>query len=455
MGAPQRRLAAIMFTDIVGYSAMMQKDEAITNRLRKRHREVFSRLTKKYDGEILQYYGDGTLSIFYSTAAAVECAVDIQRELKQDPKVPLRIGIHTGDITFSEEDVYGDGVNIASRIESLCVPGGIFVSGKVYDDIKNHHSLRAKSVGAYGLKNIQDNIAVYAITNPGITIPRQGLVQSVKAKPSSKTRRKSNKRHFLKSRKTAAKLAFPFGLFGVHRFYLGQKFYGVLYALFFILGIVEGEALLIVAPPVISFLDMLIFRSMSDEEFDLKYNKGLSSRSLHQSGQIENTRTQDEQLSSQKSFLKAQFERHKSAGLEHFRNYDFQGAIEAFSEANEIKYDDADVHFLLARAYSMTEDAQNALTHLDAAVAFGLNVYQIKLADDLAFLRLQPEFKEFEKSNYRLLEKRKPIARKKADSPETFAPSKDFLEQLKKLNELREKGYLTEEEFIKQKERLR
>ena len=82
MSKRQRRLAAIMFTDIVGYSAMMQKDEAITNRLRNRHREVFTRLTEQYDGEILQYYGDGTLSIFYSTAAAVECAVEIQRELK-------------------------------------------------------------------------------------------------------------------------------------------------------------------------------------------------------------------------------------------------------------------------------------------------------------------------------------------------------------------------------------
>ncbi len=457
MGTPQRRLAAIMFTDIVGYSAMMQKDEAITNRLRKRHREVFNRLTKKYDGEILQYYGDGTLSIFYSTAAAVECAVDIQRELKQDPKVPLRIGVHTGDITFSEEDVYGDGVNIASRIESLCVPGGIFVSGKVYDDIKNHHSLRAKSVGAYGLKNIQDNIAIYAITNPGITVPKQALAQPVKTQSSRpKVKRRGRKQGVLKSRKTASKLAFPFGLFGAHRFYLGQRFYGILYPLFFIMGIIEGEALMIVVPPVISFLDMLIFRSMSDEEFDLKYNKGLSSRILQRSDPLENDRAQDEQLSSQKSLLKAQFERHKSVGLKHFRNYDFEGAIEAFSEANELKYDDADVHFLLARAYSMLEDAKNAITHLDAAVAFGLNIHQIKLADDLAFLRLQPEFKVFEQSNYRLLEKPKPVAQKKKREPEKpIGPSKDFLEQLKKLNELREKGYLTEEEFIQQKERLK
>ena len=185
-----------------------------------------------------QYYGDGTLSIFYSTAAAVECAVDIQRELKQDPKVPLRIGIHTGDITFSDEDVFGDGVNIASRVESLCVPGGIFVTGKVYDDIKNHPTIRAKSVGDFGLKNIKDNTAIYAISNPGITVPNRRLESlttqntNSSSKRSKKAKQKKTKLPTVaKSKATATKLAFPFGLFGVHRFYLGQKLLGILYPL--------------------------------------------------------------------------------------------------------------------------------------------------------------------------------------------------------------------------------
>ena len=473
MSKRQRRLAAIMFTDIVGYSAMMQKDEVITSRLRNRHREVFTRLTEQYDGEILQYYGDGTLSIFYSTAAAVECAVDIQRELKQDPKVPLRIGIHTGDITFSDEDVFGDGVNIASRVESLCVPGGIFVTGKVYDDIKNHATIRATSVGDFGLKNIKDNTTIYAITNPGITIPKRKLIAPTSA-PSPKSRKKPKKKGKLKvakSKETATKLAFPFGLFGVHRFYLGQKLLGILYPLLFILGIAEGEVLLICGPPIVSFLDMLLFKSMSEEEFDAKYNKHIPQTSTSETvGLVDNNEVvQREQLSSQKSFLKAQFVRHKRAGENYLNEYDYANAIDEFVKANELKYDDAPVHFYLARCYSMVEDTKNALIHLDAAIAFGIPPRQINATDDLAFLRMQPEFKDLAASNYRIDgggEKGKTNIPKKTVKPPTKktappkvvdmdAPPPDFLEKLQKLSELREKGYLTEEEFVQQKEKLR
>lgn len=481
MSKRQRRLAAIMFTDIVGYSAMMQKDEVITSRLRNRHREIFTRLTEEYEGEILQYYGDGTLSIFYSTAAAVECAVEIQRELKQDPKVPLRIGIHTGDITFSDEDVFGDGVNIASRVESLCVPGGIFVTGKVYDDIKNHPTIRATSVGDFGLKNIKENTSIYAISNPGITVPKRRLTSPTTSSDNSfrqQRKGKFNKKKAMlptvaKSKATATKLAFPFGLFGVHRFYLGQKLWGVLYPLLFIIGIAEGEALLICGPPILSFLDMILFKSMSDEEFDAKYNKNVaaSAQPTEAIGFVEeNEAFQREQLSSQKSFLKAQFVRHKKAGENYLNEYDHTTAIEEFVKANELKYDDAPVHFYLARCYSMIQDTKNALIHLDAAIAFGIPPRQINATDDLAFLRMQPEFKAFAASNYRFEEKGRSTRRSnsskkgtktpiKKDAPpkvvDLDAPPPDFLEKLQKLSELREKGYLTEEEFVQQKEKLR
>ena len=479
MSKRQRRLAAIMFTDIVGYSAMMQKDEVITSRLRNRHREIFTRLTEEYEGEILQYYGDGTLSIFYSTAAAVECAVEIQRELKQDPKVPLRIGIHTGDITFSDEDVFGDGVNIASRVESLCVPGGIFVTGKVYDDIKNHPTIQATSVGDFGLKNIKENTSIYAISNPGITVPKRRLNSPTSRDNSSRKQRKAkfNKKKAMsptvaKSRATATKLAFPFGLFGVHRFYLGQKWLGILYPLFFILGIAEGEALLICGPPIISFLDMLLFKSMSDAEFDAKYNKHIATNTPpEETGFVEEDEAfQREQLSSQKSYLKAQFVRHKKAGENYLNEYDHTTAIEEFVKANELKYDDAPVHFYLARCYSMMQDSKNALIHLDAAVAFGIPPRQINATDDLAFLRMQPEFKAFAASNYRIEEagrstRRSSPPKKGTKAPvqkevppkvvDLDAPPPDFLEKLQKLSELREKGYLTEEEFVQQKEKLR
>jgi len=112
----ERRLAAIMFTDIVGYTKLMEESESAAVQLRQRHREVFDSITPEYDGKIINYYGDGTLSIFNSTVNAVECAIELQKRYSQKPEVPLRIGIHTGDIILTESDIIGDSVNLASRI---------------------------------------------------------------------------------------------------------------------------------------------------------------------------------------------------------------------------------------------------------------------------------------------------------------------------------------------------
>ncbi|MBK9016993.1 MAG: adenylate/guanylate cyclase domain-containing protein [Saprospiraceae bacterium] len=124
-----RRLAAVMFTDIVGYTALMQQNEALAAEVRTRHREVFDQKHEAHNGEILQYFGDGTLSIFQSGVEAVECAVAIQQALNIGEPVPLRIGLHIGDIVFDGTDIYGDGVNLASRIESMGIAGAILLSG--------------------------------------------------------------------------------------------------------------------------------------------------------------------------------------------------------------------------------------------------------------------------------------------------------------------------------------
>jgi adenylate cyclase len=99
-----RRLAAIMFTDIVGYTALMQQDENAAADKRAHHREEFEQYHKKYHGEILQYFGDGTLSVFQSGVEAVECAIEIQKALQVGEPVPLRIGLHMGDIVFDGTD---------------------------------------------------------------------------------------------------------------------------------------------------------------------------------------------------------------------------------------------------------------------------------------------------------------------------------------------------------------
>ena len=134
MNLKTRQLSAIMFTDIVGYTALMQGDEAIAAKVRERHRTVFQKQHEVFRGEIIQYYGDGTLSVFKSAIDAVQCAIEIQKSLSEGDAVPLRIGLHVGDIVFSDSEVYGDGVNFASRIESLSVAGSILLSGKLNDE---------------------------------------------------------------------------------------------------------------------------------------------------------------------------------------------------------------------------------------------------------------------------------------------------------------------------------
>ncbi len=167
------QLAAIMFADIEGYTSMMQKDEESALKIRKRHREVFNSVTAKYNGKILQYYGDGTLSTFNSAIDAVRCGIEIQLAFLEEPQVPVRIGIHSGDLIFSKDGVIGDGVNVASRIETLAVARSIFISEKIYDEIKNQPGIKTLSLGEFHLKNVEKPIEVFVISNPGLAVPRR------------------------------------------------------------------------------------------------------------------------------------------------------------------------------------------------------------------------------------------------------------------------------------------
>tara|TARA_R110000868_G_scaffold378658_6_gene644203 strand:- start:7312 stop:9894 length:2583 start_codon:yes stop_codon:yes gene_type:complete len=163
--ASQRRLVAIMFTDIEGYTSLMQSDEKKGIVYRERHREVFNSITKKYNGRILQYYGDGTLSTFSSAIDAVQCGIEMQLAFKEEPKVPIRLGIHTGDIIATDEEIIGDGVNVAARIESMSKPGTVYISDKVYDEVKNQPDLITTSLGVHKLKNVSKPMEVYSVSN--------------------------------------------------------------------------------------------------------------------------------------------------------------------------------------------------------------------------------------------------------------------------------------------------
>ena len=172
MSKTKRQLAAVMFTDIQGYTALMQENEEHAHQIRKRHREVFDSATEEYNGDVLQYYGDGTLSKFDSVVEAVDCAIHLQTQYQQDIVVPVRIGIHLGDIIIEDGEVIGDAVNIASRVESMAVPGSVLVSDRVHQDLHNHGHIKTQSLGRFRLKNVKSPVEIFAITNKGLVVPR-------------------------------------------------------------------------------------------------------------------------------------------------------------------------------------------------------------------------------------------------------------------------------------------
>jgi adenylate cyclase len=172
-----RQLAAIVFADMTGYTALMQENENLALQKRRRLKEVLEETIAQFNGKILQNYGDGSLSIFPSAIDSVRGAVAIQQQLQSNPRVDLRIGIHTGDVIIDEETIYGDGVNMASRIESLAVPGGIFISEKVYDEIKNQPGIDTREIGYFELKNIKQPVRIFAIANQGIVVPSRDEVK--------------------------------------------------------------------------------------------------------------------------------------------------------------------------------------------------------------------------------------------------------------------------------------
>ena len=161
---PKRKLAAIMFTDMVGYTSLMQDDEPKARELIERHRAHMKPFVDKHGGEIIQYVGDGTFCRFDSAIEAVNTALEIQKVLEMEPDINLRIGIHVGDVVIKGDEVYGDGVNVASRLEPLAEAGGICVSARVRDDIKNQPGLSLKSLGKKNLKNVVEEMEVFSVT---------------------------------------------------------------------------------------------------------------------------------------------------------------------------------------------------------------------------------------------------------------------------------------------------
>ena len=163
----ERRLAAIVFSDVVDYTARMAESEEAGLLLRRRHRSLFASLAERNRGEIVDENGDELVLAFPSATDAVTAALAAQSELRGDPDLRLRIGVHQGDVIFEEGRVYGDGVNVASRIRPLAEPGGVCVSEPVYDSVKNQPHVSGTSLGPQRLKNVSRPVEVFAVVEAG------------------------------------------------------------------------------------------------------------------------------------------------------------------------------------------------------------------------------------------------------------------------------------------------
>lgn len=168
-----RKLAAVLFADIVGYTATMQTDEPQALRNLKKFKSSLESQVAKRQGKIIQFYGDGCLCIFNSSVDAVACARSLQADFLSEPKVPVRIGLHAGEVVFRDDNVFGDAVNIASRVESMGIPGSVLLSSNVRNQIKNQPDFALTNLGKFEFKNVQEGISVYALANEGLAVPKK------------------------------------------------------------------------------------------------------------------------------------------------------------------------------------------------------------------------------------------------------------------------------------------
>ena len=177
----KRRLTTVLCADVHGYSRLMGADEAGTLGTLRRYRSAIARLVERHDGRIVNTWGDAVIAEFASVVEAVQCAVEIQQEIShQDsdpphaPQMRFRIGINLGDVMVDGSDIFGDGVNIAARLQELAEPGGVVVSASVYDQVHNKLSLGFDCLGQQQMKNVAPVIS-YRVTMGGRAVRRHSF----------------------------------------------------------------------------------------------------------------------------------------------------------------------------------------------------------------------------------------------------------------------------------------
>jgi adenylate cyclase len=189
----KRKLTAVFSADVVGYSRLMGENEAETVKTLTANRKIMAELTQQHGGRVIDSPGDNILAEFASVVDAVQCAVKIQEEIKarnatlpENRRMEFRVGVNLGDVIEEEGRIYGDGVNIAARLESMAEPGGILISGLVYSQVKNKISFEYEYLGEKTAKNINDPIAVYKVLSfpPPFGAQVDGNPRVESAKPS-------------------------------------------------------------------------------------------------------------------------------------------------------------------------------------------------------------------------------------------------------------------------------
>lgn len=265
----------------------------------------------------------------------------------------------------------------------------------------------------------------------------------------------------MKKKKVAGILALILGVYGVHRFYLGQRFLGVLYLLSFFITLaitIEEGFPAVMFPAIIGFIDAILLFVMPTEDFDERYNKKrLKRRAKGDYTEERKRRSRYEsapKYESRRQSIGVELKSIKKNAIELFRDYAFEEAIEEFNEALELAPDDASIHFNLACSYSMIEEAEMAFTHLEKAVENGFDATKkIHAHTALAYLRTHPDFDQFVSNGFKVI-KALPKPEQNLLDTEPKSEEEDLLSQIAKLGDLLDQGILTQEEFAIQKKKL-